>query len=122
MSIRGKVKAFETVPLQISEGLDAKSKSLPLKFDQTYLDRHAAFCNLIPQPGALRKPDQHAQAEPVDLSVLDLRYPSLSNAELFRRLGLRQSGLVQPFVDAGKQFRAHFKLCGFFLGEEVVEY
>ena len=31
--IRGKVKAFETTPLQVSEGLDAKSKSLPLKFD-----------------------------------------------------------------------------------------
>jgi len=31
--IRGKVKAFETAPLQVSEGLDPKSKSLPLKFD-----------------------------------------------------------------------------------------
>jgi VWFA-related protein len=30
--IRGKVKAFETAPLQITEGLDPKSKSLPLKF------------------------------------------------------------------------------------------
>jgi VWFA-related protein len=30
--IRGKVKAFETAPLQITEGLDAKSKALPLKF------------------------------------------------------------------------------------------
>ena len=30
--MRGKVKAFETAPLQISEGLDPKSKSLPLKF------------------------------------------------------------------------------------------
>jgi hypothetical protein len=31
--IRGKVKAFETAPLQVTEGLDAKSKSVPLKFD-----------------------------------------------------------------------------------------
>jgi len=30
--MRGKVKAFETAPLQITEGLDPKSKSLPLKF------------------------------------------------------------------------------------------
>lgn len=31
--MRGKVKAFETLPLQVNEGLDAKSKALPLKFD-----------------------------------------------------------------------------------------
>jgi len=31
--IRGKVKAFETLPLQVTEGLDPKSKSLPLRFD-----------------------------------------------------------------------------------------
>jgi VWFA-related protein len=31
--IRGKVKAFETLPLQVSEGLDPKSKALPLRFD-----------------------------------------------------------------------------------------
>lgn len=31
--IRGKVKAFETAPLQVTEGLDLKSKALPLKFD-----------------------------------------------------------------------------------------
>ncbi len=31
--MRGKVKAFETLPLQVTEGLDAKSKALPLKFD-----------------------------------------------------------------------------------------
>jgi VWFA-related protein len=30
--IRGKVKAFETAPLEITEGLDPKSKALPLKF------------------------------------------------------------------------------------------
>jgi VWFA-related protein len=30
--IRGKVKAFETAPLQITEGLDPKSKAVPLKF------------------------------------------------------------------------------------------
>jgi hypothetical protein len=30
--MRGKVKAFETLPLQVTEGLDAKSKALPLKF------------------------------------------------------------------------------------------
>jgi VWFA-related protein len=30
--IRGKVKAFETAPLQITEGLDPKSKALPLRF------------------------------------------------------------------------------------------
>jgi hypothetical protein len=30
--IRGKVKAFETAPLQVTEGLDPKSKALPLKF------------------------------------------------------------------------------------------
>jgi hypothetical protein len=29
---RGKVKAFETAPLQITEGLDAKSKALPVRF------------------------------------------------------------------------------------------
>jgi hypothetical protein len=29
---RGKVKAFETAPLQVTEGLDPKSKALPLKF------------------------------------------------------------------------------------------
>ena len=29
---RGKVKAFETAPLEISEGLDAKTKALPVKF------------------------------------------------------------------------------------------
>jgi VWFA-related protein len=29
---RGKVKAFETAPLQITEGLDAKTKALPIKF------------------------------------------------------------------------------------------
>ncbi len=47
--------------------------------------------------------------------------PSLSNAELFRRLGLRQSGFAQPFIDAREQLGPHFKLCGFFLGKEVVE-
>jgi hypothetical protein len=31
--IRNKVKAFETAPLQVTEGLDAKSKAVPLKFD-----------------------------------------------------------------------------------------
>ena len=31
--IRNKVKAFETAPLQVTEGLDPKSKALPLKFD-----------------------------------------------------------------------------------------
>ncbi|MBZ5626512.1 MAG: VWA domain-containing protein, partial [Acidobacteriia bacterium] len=31
--IRGKVKTFETAPLQVTAGLDAKSKALPLKFD-----------------------------------------------------------------------------------------
>lgn len=30
--IRGKVKAFETAPLQVTEGLDSKSKAVPLKF------------------------------------------------------------------------------------------
>jgi VWFA-related protein len=30
--IRGRVKTFETAPLEITEGLDAKSKALPLKF------------------------------------------------------------------------------------------
>jgi VWFA-related protein len=30
--IRGKVKAFETAPLEVSDGLDAKSKALPLRF------------------------------------------------------------------------------------------
>jgi VWFA-related protein len=30
--IRGKVKAFETAPLQITEGLDPRSKAVPLKF------------------------------------------------------------------------------------------
>jgi VWFA-related protein len=30
--MRGRVKAFETAPLQITEGLDTKSKALPLKF------------------------------------------------------------------------------------------
>jgi VWFA-related protein len=30
--MRGKVKAFETAPLEINDGLDAKSKALPLKF------------------------------------------------------------------------------------------
>jgi VWFA-related protein len=30
--IRGKVKAFETAPLEITDGLDPKSKALPLKF------------------------------------------------------------------------------------------
>jgi VWFA-related protein len=30
--IRGKVKAFESAPLQVTEGLDEKSKALPLKF------------------------------------------------------------------------------------------
>ena len=30
--IRGKVKAFETAPLQVSDGLDPKSKAVPLKF------------------------------------------------------------------------------------------
>ena len=29
---RGKVKAFETAPLEVTEGLNAKSKALPLKF------------------------------------------------------------------------------------------
>jgi VWFA-related protein len=29
---RGKVKAFETAPLQITEGLDAKTKALPIRF------------------------------------------------------------------------------------------
>ena len=31
--IRAKVKAFETAPLQVTQGLDAKSKALPLRFD-----------------------------------------------------------------------------------------
>ena len=30
---RGKVKAFETAPLEIKEGLDPKSKALPLRFN-----------------------------------------------------------------------------------------
>jgi len=30
--IRGKVKAFETAPLEVTDGLDAKSKAVPLKF------------------------------------------------------------------------------------------
>jgi len=30
--MRGKVKAFETAPLEVNEGLDPKSKALPLKF------------------------------------------------------------------------------------------
>jgi VWFA-related protein len=30
--IRGKVKAFETLPLQVTDGLDPKSKALPLRF------------------------------------------------------------------------------------------
>jgi len=29
---RGKVKAFETAPLPITDGLDAKSKALPIRF------------------------------------------------------------------------------------------
>jgi hypothetical protein len=29
---RGKIKAFETAPLEVTEGLDAKSKALALKF------------------------------------------------------------------------------------------
>ena len=29
---RGKVKAFETAPLQVTEGLNAKSKALPVRF------------------------------------------------------------------------------------------
>jgi hypothetical protein len=29
---RGKVKAFETAPLQITDGLDAKTKALPIRF------------------------------------------------------------------------------------------
>ena len=29
---RGKVKAFETAPLEITEGLDAKTKALPIRF------------------------------------------------------------------------------------------
>jgi hypothetical protein len=29
---RGKTKAFETAPLQITEGLNPKSKAVPLKF------------------------------------------------------------------------------------------
>ena len=29
---RGKVKAFETEPLQVTEGLNAKSKALPIRF------------------------------------------------------------------------------------------
>ena len=39
--MRGKVKAFETLPLQVTEGLDAKSKALPLKF-QVPLSKLAA--------------------------------------------------------------------------------
>ncbi len=31
--IRGKTKAFETAPLQVTEGLDPKSKALPLRFE-----------------------------------------------------------------------------------------
>lgn len=30
---RGKLKAFETAPLEVTEGLNPKSKALPLKFD-----------------------------------------------------------------------------------------
>jgi hypothetical protein len=29
---RGKTKAFETAPLQVTEGLNAKSKALPVRF------------------------------------------------------------------------------------------
>jgi hypothetical protein len=29
---RGKVKAFETAPLQVTDGLDAKTKALPIRF------------------------------------------------------------------------------------------
>jgi hypothetical protein len=29
---RGRVKAFETAPLQVTEGLNSNSKALPLKF------------------------------------------------------------------------------------------
>jgi hypothetical protein len=31
--IRGKVEAFKTAPLEVTEGLNAKSKALPLKFE-----------------------------------------------------------------------------------------
>src|SRR5579883_2602941 len=45
-------------------------------------------CLLKPDAGAqtcaLRKPNQHAQAESVDLSVLDLGYPSLRDTEALR--------------------------------------
>ena len=97
--------------------------SAPLTFGLAYLDRQAAFCNLIPgrRPGALREPDQHAQAEPVDLSVLDLRYPTwltpscsaasvCVNPDLFGQFLMPESDL------------ARISALRLFLGEEVVEY
>src|SRR6516225_2507137 len=74
------------------------------------------------QTCALCKPNQHAQAEPVDLSVLDLGNPSLRHAEALRRLDLGQPGLAQPLVDPGQQLGAHFKLGRFFRREQVVKY
>ena len=43
------------------------------------------------QAGTLRQPNQHAQAETVDLAVLDLGHPRLGDAEVLGRFALRQS-------------------------------
>src|SRR4051794_26538131 len=92
-----------------------------------YQPRGAASCGLLEsdvgaQPCASSKPNQHAQAEPVDLSVLDLGYPGLSNAKALGCLDLRQGGLAQPFIDRGEELGAHFKLGGLFCREQVVKY
>jgi hypothetical protein len=55
----------------------------------------------------LRKPDKHAQAEPADLAILDLRYPSLRDAEVFSRFDLRQLGFLQPLANAAQQLGTH---------------
>jgi hypothetical protein len=52
---RGKVKAFESAPLRISEGLSAKAKSVPVRFsvplEGLQPGRYTCQVNLV-QPGA----------------------------------------------------------------------
>jgi hypothetical protein len=52
---RGNVKAFETAPLRVTEGLNAKSKAVPLSFsvplDKLQPGRYTCQVSVV-QPGA----------------------------------------------------------------------
>jgi hypothetical protein len=52
---RGKVKAFESAPLRITEGLNAKAKSVPVRFsvplDKLAAGRYTCQVNVVDEAG-----------------------------------------------------------------------